>query len=222
MSVILEVPDLHCPCTDTNKLKALYDVCSFYKPNVIVQLGDPLDLFSYSRFPHTLNWDTPAQELAEGLRMLKNIWANLQKRAPGAKCLALGGNHTARIEKRILEKCPEMVGFINPEKIMAVDGVEFHADEKEEILINGIVHCHGWLGKIGAHAEFFQKSVVRAHSHGAGIHYISRNGNTIWEMVSGNLVDFSALPLLYRSSKTCRWTHSCGIVDKHGPRIITL
>lgn len=70
--------------------------------------------------------------------------------------------------------------------------------------------------------DFFNHSVIRGHDHQAYLLYRSMNGHTRFEMSVGCTLDMMAVPFKYRATKSVKWTHACGLVDKYGPRIILL
>lgn len=221
MGSALIFSDLHAPFHDKQAVSNLYEVAKEIRPSIIVLAGDGPDFFSFSRFPKTAI-TTPNEELQEAIAVRLELWKKLKMISPDAKCIELGGNHVARVEKLITSRCPEIAGLVDIKRIMEIPGVDIYPDEKEEISINGSVVCHGWMSRPGAHAEFFQKSVIHGHDHKAYIIYSALSNSVKYEMSVGCLCDFNATPLKYRATKSCKWVHACGVVDHRGPRIVLL
>lgn len=79
MAKVLVVPDLHCPYTDLSSLTLLYAHIEAANPDVIIQLGDAMDMYSFSKFPRSHNVMTPKQELEQGIGMVAEFWKTVNK-----------------------------------------------------------------------------------------------------------------------------------------------
>jgi predicted phosphodiesterase len=222
VETVIVIPDIHAPWSDINKISAIYTHIAKIKPSVVIQIGDALDLFSFSKFAKTLDLCTPTQELKEGLEFLQYFWHNVKKQAPKARCIQLAGNHEARIMKRVYEKCPEVASLIHINDLFKFKGVETITDPRDFIEVDNVVYTHGWFSQPGAHMRFFQKPVVFGHTHRASLSFTNQYGKTIWEMNIGYLADMKSVPMSYTSSKLTGWVSGFGVVDSLGPRFIPL
>lgn len=223
-SKVLAIPDIHLPWADWKKIYKVYEIAKFEKPDIIIQLGDLKDRFTFSRFAKSHDIMTPKEEIQEAREGAVNFWANLNKACPKAKKIQLTGNHEARLLKSVLEKYPEIYSImVKAEKEMfKFSGVKTVYDHRAELEIDGVIYCHGYLTKLGDHARHLLKPVVRAHSHRGGVTFFNLGGKTIWELDCGYLADPNQVPLMYGPTKTNLWTHGIGLIDEYGPRFISL
>lgn len=221
---LLAVGDVHAPFADPAKLKATYALARDFKPTHIWQCGDGYDMYSFSRFPKSVDLITPKQELLEGKAQLKTMWQELQKASPKAKCYQSRGNHSARIVKKMLANAPEFESLLDGpiSELTEFEGVHDMKTHRGEIELGNMLLVHGWSSKIGFHADYFGQNVVCGHSHHGGVSYKARKGQPIWELNCGFVADINALPLQYGESKTNSWVAGVGIVDKYGPRFVPL
>src|SRR5262245_65570157 len=94
---ILCLGDIHFPFHNRGALDRVYRFADKLKPTHIVQQGDLLDQFAFSRYPKVLKID-PEKELALGRMHAENMWAHFK----GLHCYQLMGNHDERILKKAL------------------------------------------------------------------------------------------------------------------------
>lgn len=221
---LLAVGDVHAPFADMAKLKAVYEVARDIKPTHIWQCGDGYDMYSFSRFPKSVDLITPKQELQEGKAQLSAMWKELQKIAPKAKCYQSRGNHSVRIMKKMLASAPEFESLLDEpiSKLTEFPGVVDMKTGRSEIDLGGTLLVHGWSSRIGFHLDYFGQNVVCGHTHHGGVVYKARKEGAMWELNCGFVADINALPLQYGETKTNSWVSGCGVVDKYGPRFIPL
>lgn len=222
MSKVLAIPDIHAPFQDTDAILKIYAWVRRLQPTHIVCLGDEYDMYSFSKFPRSQNLMTPKEELAEGRAVLQRMWKNVQKEAPKAKCIQLRGNHSARIEKRLIEKFPEAESIFTINHLFEFDGVKTIHDDRGEFAIDDVIYTHGFASRLGAHMHLLHKSVVRGHSHRAGIVYEQIGKKVLFEMECGHVADTDSTPLRYTAVRQKTWIKCFGWIDENGPRLITL
>lgn len=215
---VLVIPDTHFPFHSEHALKKLYLESKKLRPTHIVQIGDLLDQYVFSKYSRTMGV-TPKEDVEYGLNKAAEMWKSLQKIFPRAKCHQLIGNHDVRISKRINEKLPELSDFFSFKNIYKFNNVKILQSDRDYLVIDGVVYCHGWLSKSIDHAKFFNKPTVHGHRHRPCIEY-DRKG--LWSMDVGYMADEKSLPLQYTASKHTKWTTSFGFVDNGMPRLIIL
>src|SRR5271169_4685426 len=108
---VLAVPDRHFPFAHRRACEWVVGVAKTYQPEVIVGLGDELDLYSLSRYPKSVNLMTPGEEYKRGMEQYAAHWEALQKVTPKAKCYEISSNHGDRLRKRVRERAPELEGY---------------------------------------------------------------------------------------------------------------
>lgn len=219
--VVVAVPDLHFPFHSQKKLDLVYKKIEKIQPDVVVQLGDVLDMYAQAKFSKSHDVMTPKEELEAGLGYYQEFWATIKKTTKrNCRRVQLGGNHTDRPAKLAMEKAPELLPFLNIKKNFNLPGVEVHMDSRHELLIEGVLYIHGWLSNSFAHARYFNRPVVHGHLHSAGMEMINMHEKVLWSLNCGYLADPHALPLLYRATRTEKWVHGFGVIDKEGPRFV--
>lgn len=220
---VLYIPDTHFPYVDKEALKKVIKIIKKEKPTHIIQAGDLLDMYSFSRYEKDANHTTPDSELDLGLKMATKMWADIRKAAPRAKCFQLIGNHEDRLSKTIARKAPELASLCKKiSDLYIFPGVKVLKSSKDHLTIGGVIYTHGHYTKLGDHAKFYRKSCVHGHSHRIGIFYEKTADGLIWEMDTGYLADETALPLQYTQSNFSKWSKALGIVENGEPRLVLL
>lgn len=206
------------------EIAKLYKARKRNKKFWVVQLGDLFDCISWSKWAKLFKI-LPEDELIQARECAKEMWEEIKRVAPQAICIQLMGNHDDRPIKRLMEKCPELEPFINLKDWFLFDGVKTIFDSREGYEIDGILFIHGFLSKLGAHALYFNKRVVRGHSHRAGVVFYNNcrdERNRIWEAESGYLGSTDALPFRYGPSKFTQWQRGITVIENGFPCFIPL
>jgi predicted phosphodiesterase len=222
--LVFAIPDLHAPFVDWKRVEKIYSAIDKANPDYVVQLGDALDFFAFSKFARSHNVMTPEQEVEEGREGLYNFWANVHKAAPRAKKIQLSGNHEARLVRQALERYPEVYSLLTRFQgdFYKFKNVETIHDHRHELDINGVIYCHGWLSRLGDHAKYFLKPVVHGHTHRAGVLHLNYHHRTIFELDCGFLADKSKIPLQYGPTKTTLCVSGYGVVNGLVPWFVPL
>lgn len=170
-------PDTHLPYQDKRAVDLALKVADYFKPELIVMLGDVLDCNGFSRF----EFDTSdprtffKTELDEWHKLARSIC----DAAPGSKKLFIRGNHEARIE-RWLWKHPHLKGdeAFDLSRRLKLEDYGFDPEIKEEVeLCQGALTAkHGNLlggqtAGLAVRKEMARigTSVVMGHVHSAAI-----------------------------------------------------
>ncbi len=218
---ILVLGDCHFPFTNTASLRRVEQLARQLKPQIIIQIGDLLDLFSFSKYPRTLDLMTPKKELYLGKKMAWQMWENLRKASPKAKCFQIWGNHDERPVKKLMSNAPEFESLIDMKSIYDFPKVELTNSERDELIIDGVLYMHGFRSKLGDHAIHNGISTVCGHSHRGGVSYHRLGDKTIWELNAGFIAEEDSVPLSYtKQRRISTWTQGCGYIDELGPRFI--
>src|SRR3954470_21332053 len=112
-ATVLCVGDTHFPFARRKSISAVIALAKLLKPNVIVQLGDLYDMYSYSRFARSYNLLTPAQEIKKGRQQASEFWREIRAASPKADCYGLIGNHDSRVLKKAMGLLPELEHFLD-------------------------------------------------------------------------------------------------------------
>ena len=70
---ILYIPDTHFPYADHIALAKVYNLIKKEKPDCIIQAGDLLDLYSFSRYDKHSSFTTPMNELEFGMAQAREF-----------------------------------------------------------------------------------------------------------------------------------------------------
>jgi predicted phosphodiesterase len=212
------ISDTHFPFVDQEAYRKMIKAIKKERPNVVVQVGDVLDQYVFSRFSRSLEV-TPSDEISKGIKMAETMWAEIKKIVPKAKCYQLLGNHDLRLAKKISDKMPELATFISIKDFYTFPGVTVFESDRDYLELDGVAYVHGWLSKSIDHAKYFNKPTVHGHTHRPGIQY---DNAKLWSMDVGFLADRKAAPLQYTQNKFSKWTLACGVVENGQPRLIVL
>lgn len=214
---VFVIPDTHFPFHNEQALKDVLALIKKEKPTHVVQLGDLLDQYVFSKYTRSPEI-TPEAEITEGLALATKMWQDIKKAVPNAKCYQLMGNHDVRLSKRISEKIPELASFFNVKDLYKFKGVKVLGSDRDFLEIDKVIYVHGYLSKSIDHAKHFNKPTVHGHRHRPCIEV----DGTIWSMDCGFLADETSLPLQYTMSKVTKWHMACGIVEDRKPRLVLL
>lgn len=215
---VLIIGDTHFPFHSVSALKNLLLLAKDLKPTHIIQIGDLLDQYVFSKYSRQIDI-TPKEDIDYGLNIAVKMWWDLQKIAPNAKCHQLIGNHDVRMSKRIAERIPELSKFFSFKNLYKFANVKVSESDRDYLEINGVMYVHGWLSKSIDHARYFNKPTVHGHRHRPTIEYDRKD---LWSMDVGFMGDEEQLPLQYTANRFSKWTVSCGVVENGMPRIILL
>jgi DNA repair exonuclease SbcCD nuclease subunit len=220
---IVAVPDTHFPFVDQKGIDALLAHIAELAPDVVVQMGDLYDLYSFSSHnaPHYAL--SPFDELEDGRAGAEAFWAGVQLAAPDAECHQLIGNHDIRIRRKVQKSMPEieaLLDYMDLESLWNFKGVTTHS-YRDVVDIDGIAFHHGY-GKLGSHMNSFHRSTVVGHLHRGDVAYLRLYDNTIWELNAGFMGDRNALAFQYPPTKLMNWTTGYGVIDEYGPRFVAL
>lgn len=217
---ILAIGDIHFPFVNLASLKRIEALARELKPVCIIQVGDLFDLINFSTYAKSLNILTPKEELKRGQKMAYQMWENLKKASPKAKCFQLLGNHDERIVKRLMEKAPELETLMDVASLFKFPGVETSRAEAEELVIKDILFMHGYR-KHGDHVKHNALNTVCGHSHKGGVVYHRLGKKTLWELNAGFIADEASPALKYKKQTVIStWTQGVAFIDELGPRFI--
>lgn len=218
---VLCIGDAHFPFACPDTLSQVYAFAEAAQPDVIVQLGDLMDLYSFSSFPKSLNYYNPFEEVQLARKMAGEMWETLHRLAPKARRVQLWGNHSVRPHKRLLESAPELEPFFDLKKIYSFDGVELQEDYRTEVIIQDTAFIHGYYGgPIGKHRDYMTMNCVTAHTHRGGVTFKRFGERTLFELNAGYIGMPNAKVFSYTPQKITHWTPGFGFIDAMGPRFI--
>lgn len=218
MSKVIAISDTHFPFHCPKAYKKLVALIKKEKPSHVVQVGDLLDQYVFSKYSRSLSI-IPKDEIEKGLDLAETMWDEIKLASPGAKCFQLLGNHDMRMSKRISDRLPELSEFFDHSNLYKFPGVTTFRSDRDFLEIDGVVYVHGWLSKSIDHARYFGKPVVHGHTHRGGLSF---DGRRLWSLDTGFMADINQLPLQYGPSRWTKCVVGAGKIDSAKPQFIFL
>ena len=226
---VLVIGDVHEPWSHGPTLEKIYAAVEEIKPDVVLQIGDLRDLYSFSRYPVNPNAITPEREIDRGTAACTKMWERVRKANPKARRIQLLGNHDERPSKRLSETLPACKLLAAPtlKALFEFPGVETHHDPAQEFFLNTaageVCFMHGHRAKLGDHAKYNQMPTVCGHSHQGGVVYLRHKSKVFWELNAGWCGDETAPVFKYGNQRALKtWTRGFGLIDSRGPRFVSL
>lgn len=222
LSPTLLIGDTHFPFVSKSWLEWLYRQVEKLKPARVIQLGDLYDMYAASKFPRSLNVYTPDDEEDAGRAGAEEMWKTVKRLVPAAECFQLLGNHDLRPVRRTMETAPIVERAVKKhlEGLMTFDGVTTIQDARQELIIDGVMHIHGYRTQLGAHRDYAVMNSACGHSHKGGTVFRRFRGQTFWELNAGFGGDAESKALGYTPQKIHDCTLGLGFYDEFGPRFI--
>lgn len=216
--VVLAIPDLQLPFEHQDALLFLKHIRDKYRPTIVVQMGDFMDLHAVSEYIPDPNGMSPGHEVSEAVKRAYAYYEEFPN------VMVLTSNHDIRAYKKA-----KKIGI--PTQFMRDyhEWMEFPTGWSmfEELEIDGIIYEHGEgvSGKNGAlrAAEKNMQSTVIGHLHSfAGIQYYNSSRRCIWGMNVGCLIDANGYAFAYGRKHKNKPTLGCGIIKNGIPFFIPM
>lgn len=204
-SIVLAIPDLHCPFHHIDALDFLKAVKSKFHPSTTVCLGDEIDAHALSRYPKDPNGMNAGEEMHKSREALYPFYREFPE------VLVCESNHTVRGHKKAFEHGIPSTFLRRIEEILNVPDGWRYANKHE---VDGVVYIHGDAGKSGqyAHVNYmkaFKRPVVIGHIHSyAGVNY----EGSLFGMNAGCLIDAEAYCFKYAKNMPIPVSLGCGII----------
>lgn len=208
------------PIHDERAMRVARELCSFIKPNVIVNCGDTPDLASLSRFKpdsdHFYRSSTPT------FQRIHNYYGELRADNPTAKIVETDSNHVKRFDAAVLKNMPQFYNvraagsdsrypFMSYPYLVGLEKVDVEwvsgYSAAEYKYAEDLVFIHGTLAvSNGSTAEKLSKNnpdrnIVQGHKHNSEMFTkTDRNGRQYVAAVVGALCSTHGLVPSYHSS----------------------
>ncbi len=217
-TVVLAIPDLHCPFEHQDSLEFLKAVKKLYKPTEYVCLGDEIDAHSLGDYDHDPDGLSAGDELKAAIEHLKEFY----KVFPEMKVCT--SNHTSRPYRRAFKfGIPKALMRSYSEFLQASKGWQW-ADEWE---IDNVIYEHGegFTGQQGAIKSALgnMQSTVIGHIHSfAGIQFSANSKHLIYGFNVGCLIDRHKYAFAYGKKMKTKPILGCGIISNGVPMFISM
>lgn len=213
------IPDIHVPFHDPAAIETTLAFLRFYKPQVVFQLGDFLDLYSLSKFDRNpARAMCLADDIKQGYALLKRIRAAV----PDAKMFLLRGNHEYRLTKYLWTKAAELSGLhgLKIQELLRLSSLNIYYVEDGVMMFHGFIVKHGNVVRVRAgysatgELDKAGMSGVSGHTHRmAQVYRRDFQGRMFTWIESGCL---TSLRPEYLEGQTVDWCHGLtyGVYEK--------
>lgn len=205
-----QIDGVYVPIHDERVMRVTRMICRHYMPDVIVNLGDTVDLAGLSRFQ--ADSDHFQHSMNPAFNAVHTMYAELRADNPNARIAEVDSNHNTRLTKFMLRQAPELYGIRqagaeHDYPVMTYPflanlgalGVEWYSGYGAAEMVYGteydappIVFRHGNMvvsnGSTAAKESVQNPDVhvVRGHGHRAETHHrTTRAGNYLTSMMVG-------------------------------------
>lgn len=220
MQRIWVVPDVHVPYHDKKAWALALQVLRSYPADVLVVIGDFLDLYCMSDYladPNRPN--NLLKEVRHGSAMLKELRNTVKHNGRAIYCI---GNHEERLVKRVRDKLPALEGSIGLNTILDLSKWETVAYGKA-LRIGKVWFSHdfGAAGSNAGRATLLAvgDNCVFGHSHRGGTTYGGTALGTKHVALNvGWLGDPKHAEYMSDTAKNRDWIHGLGhiLMEKNG------
>lgn len=208
------IPDIHAPRHDRKAWSLVLTALKGWKPDVVVQLGDLIDLASVSTYAKHPAKTLSLVEEVEGARQVVQDIA-----AIGAPTVVVTlGNHSQRAESYLIANAPEFLPFVSIEKLLGLDRPNWKVVPYKQSWCIGELRITHDVGRAGVNAA--RQSVVDVgeniafgHTHRMQVHYQGTQagkrhvGATLGWLGDPEYVDYRHRDMVRRD-----WQHGFGVV----------
>lgn len=217
-SVVLAIPDLHCPFEHQDSLAFLKAVKKRYQPTTVVCMGDEIDAHSLGDYDHDPDGMSAGDELNSAIEHLKAFYDLFPK------TLVCTSNHTARPYRQAFKHgIPKAFLKGYHEFLQAPTGWQW-ADDWE---IDGVIYEHG-EGFSGQQAAIKSAlgnmaSTVIGHIHSfAGIQFSANSKHLIFGFNTGCLIDRHKYAFAYGKKMKTKPILGCGVIIDGTPTFVPM
>lgn len=185
---VLAIPDLHCPYQHPKAFEFIKGVAKKFKPDKVVNLGDEIDAYNWSKYTRNPDMMGPKDELEAARQALQPFY----KLFPNVAVCS--SNHSDRPLKRAREAGLTIEQASHPKEFLnAPEGWVWQLRWK----IDGVWYFHGdgFGGKTPMQKALneVRDNCVIGHLHNvSGYLRLPSFANDIWAMAAGCLVDFES------------------------------
>lgn len=189
---VAALPDIHVPFHDPRALGAALKYLADHRWDIVIQLGDAIDLDIISRFvvhkPRLVEGRRIKSDVEDTQAVLRSIVKAARAKNPKARVVFLEGNHEHRLE-RLIDAAPHLDGLMNAPQLLGLTelGVEWVPYEStgEIFRVGKLAFIHGAyhnLHHAKKHVDQYGLSVAYGH-----LHDISMHTGAAFELPKGDL-----------------------------------
>lgn len=211
---ILCISDTHFPVHHPDTFLFLKYLKKKYKPDLVVQIGDIIDLHNFSRYEYDPNFISPINEIKKSIDCIKHLESIFPK-----IYVTLGNHDTRIIDKGMKVGIPDYC-FKPFKEIFKTK--RFHycfdlklnwKDEKRRILFT-----HGKFIDPIKTSVLEASNIIQGHYHTRfEIKYVANSSSLHWGMNIGCLVNQKHMVFNYSKKIPKKFILGCGIIKDNKP-----
>lgn len=176
--------DMQIPDQDDKAIDLAFKVLKWFKPNVVVNIGDLANGSGTSRWANGTTEEVLASILEENTGVI-DYWRRVKKAAPRARLIWTGGNHDQRPFDYVDKKAPALRELVTPESLWKIDelNVEYYDYSLPPQVKMGDVYLHHGAAvskhagdSVRADIESWGVSVIRGHCFSDDTQILTRDG----------------------------------------------
>lgn len=212
-SRVLCISDLQAPYHYEGAISFLKGLKKEINPTTVVCLGDELDQYTLSKYPHDPDADSAGLEYSKAIK----VWKEIYKIFPEA--YAVTSNHVERVAKRAVESgIPRAYLKTVKEFMQAPEGWNW----RDHWIIEGVKYEHGErAGGITGLRNLVianMRSTCIGHQHECpGTTYVSNGDRLLWGLNVGCLVSETSVGLSYTKKNRHKPVLGAGIIVDNVP-----
>lgn len=176
--------DMQIPDQDDKAIDLAFKVLKWFKPHVVVNIGDLANGSGTSRWANGTTEEVLASIMEENTGVI-DYWRRVKKAAPRARLIWTGGNHCSRPFDYVDKKAPALRELVTPESLWQVDklGIEYYDYSLPPQVKMGDVYVHHGVAvskhagdSVRADIESWGVSVIRGHCFSEDTEILTRTG----------------------------------------------
>lgn len=210
---VLFVPDIHAPFQDNKAINALIAFATWFKPDVVIYMGDLVDFYAVSHFVKS---PIRRLQLQKEIDVATSVLKKINAAVNGSQKFFIRGNHEARLQKYLWTQASELSGLrdLQVEHLLKLDelGIKYLKDGRMKY--RGMVIKHGDIVRkfagYTAKGEFESTGVSGAsgHTHRLGVYSQTNEAGDFMWMETGCLCKLNAE---YMEGKKPNWQQGFGV-----------
>lgn len=208
------IPDIHAPRHDRKAWALCRRALKAWRPDVVVQLGDLIDLASVSTYA---KHPAKTMSLADEIQSARAVVADIASIGARTAVVTLG-NHSQRAESFLIAHAPEFLPFIDIADLLGMRERGWIVVPYKESWQIGELRLTHDVGRAGANAarqsvQDVGENVAFGHTHRLQVHYQGTQagkrhvGATLGWLGDPDHVDYRHRDMVRRD-----WQHGFGVV----------
>lgn len=207
---LLFIPDMHFPYAHDLTWRTILAVATGWRPDIVVILGDFLDLYTCSEFDKD---PSRKASLEHEIETANRELTRLGRIVDGARVIFCEGNHEQRLTRYLQRRAPELYGMIDMPSLLRIKDRGWEWLAYKQHLALGKIHVAHDIGRCGVNAARqgiidFGGNLIVGHTHQASVVYRGNlRGERHVSITSGWGGDPAQVDYAHAHRANCEWQH---------------